>query len=341
MSPARRSTSVNRTPPRVRARRRVAVTSASASSIPNVTTSSPGARRRARRSRAVRVVDVRPPRRVGELGREQARLRLEVRLDVAVVVEVVVREVREARPRRSACRRRGAARARATTPPSRRWSTPASRIRASSAWSSVASGVVCSSGTGVAVDPRAGRADDADRARPAARAIASSRYVVVVLPFVPVTPRHAQRPRRVAVEARPADRARARGARSGTSASADARGRAGARPAARPRRRRPRPARASWPSVCAPGMQAKQRAGRTWRLSCVSATHVDVGSPRERRAPRRRPGAPAAARARSSPPRRSGAERQGTGPSSSRHGRVARHPVTPSPGPARRRARTA
>ena len=77
-----------------------------------------------------------------QLRREQPGLGAEVRLRRAVQVEVVGAEVREHRRPRTGCRRRGAGRGRATTPPSRRPGRPASRAAARRACSSGASGVV-------------------------------------------------------------------------------------------------------------------------------------------------------------------------------------------------------
>ena len=133
---------------------------------------------------------------------EQPRLRLEVGVHRAVVVEVVVREVREAHRREARRRRRGAARARATTPPSRRCrrprracarATPAAR----SPPASCAPGASTVSPMAVpSVPMRPARSPLRDARWPRARS------VTVVLPFVPVTPSTRSRMRRVAVEPR-------------------------------------------------------------------------------------------------------------------------------------------
>ena len=71
--------------------------------------------------------------------------------------------------------------------------TDASRMRASSACTSGASGVVSCNGSATPA-MRTPVVPMMPAGSPAARAIASTRYVVVVLPLVPVTPR-TRRPR--------------------------------------------------------------------------------------------------------------------------------------------------
>ena len=100
---------------------------------------------------------------------------------------------------------------------------------------------------------------------------------MVVLPLVPVTPRQ-----RSACDG---SSVRARGhwaddpPHVGTRASLTPEAERAARRAARPRRPRPLPARASCPSVTAPGMHAKQEPGPHASAVVLERTDVDVGSP--------------------------------------------------------------
>ena len=238
-----------------------------------------------------------------------------------------MRQVREAHGREVGPVDTVLGRARATRPPSRRCATPASRIRASSACSSEASGVVCSSDSD-SPSMRAPVVPISPTRCPAARAIASSRYVVVVLPFVPVTPRHAQRRRRIAVE--PCRDRSECGPDARHLGLGDGQRRAVARRAGPRRPHRPRPRRG----------RGRRHARRRCTRSSAPApdpaavvrhrSHVDVRVAEEIAAPRPRRGAPAAARARSSPSWRDpsgGGTRQGTGPRWLRwHGRRSARP---------------
>ncbi len=154
--------------------------------------------------------------------------------------------------------------------------TPASRMRASRGCSSVASGVVWGTGSDMP-SMRAPVVPMMPERSPAAAAIRSSRYVVVVFPFVPVTPST-----RIARAGSPWNRAqsgpstlRTEPTRAcGTSTSSQRSTRHAVAPAAT--------AAIVWscPSVCAPGIQQKSAPGTTCRLSCTTARTTASSSPR-------------------------------------------------------------
>ena len=152
---------------------------------------------------------------------------------------------------------------------------------ASSRCRSGASGVVRSNGDGVAVDAHAGGADHAGR-RPAARKIASSRYVVVVLPFVPVTPTSGHRGCRDARTARrPSDPIASRTEPTTSCGTATASG-------VRPRGRGAGGDRVGREVVAvrtAPGMQKKSEPGGDVARSRTTRRDTRVGGRRARSAP--------------------------------------------------------
>ena len=198
-SPAGRAASRPRTPA-LRATTESAVARTSAGVIDRRRSSTRGSARG--ELGAARIVDVDDRRRAGRQHLEQPALGREVLLHVAVKIEMIAREVREDRRRRSARWRRAAARARATTLPSRR---PCSRGRPSRAAAAGPRTPPASCATRRARRRRPARRGTSPcragrTACPAASKTDASRYVVVVLPFVPVTPTTVERFARAAVD---------------------------------------------------------------------------------------------------------------------------------------------
>ena len=179
----------------------------------------------------------------------------------------------------NACRRRGAGRARATTPPSRPCATPASRIRASSACSSGASGVVCADVE--ASSPRRSRTPTVPitpRGSPAARRDRLEQVGGGGLAVGAGDAEHPHRRRRVAVQASPpADRARRARSAPGPAAPPSGSGPLDEQRDRAPRRR-PR-ARGRGRRSRAPGMHAKHAPGVDPAAVVGDGVDLDVRSP--------------------------------------------------------------